>query len=226
MGVALGKTAIGLVVAAAATLAITASAKAETFNQDLAPPGVYFGTGNPNGAFAVDTAGGIEIGLRSKISGIQPQITPVGDVYDIPLGDTFNFDYSFNPSVSGSEANIAGLVQSITITDAFGLSVSFDPSSPALGNATDAAAPGAFQNSEKISFGFLDPGYNPNKNDTFDITYTVTSPTGAPLLTADNVVNVGAGAVPEPAAWALMILGFGGVGATLRRKARTAASAA
>jgi len=26
------------------------------------------------------------------------------------------------------------------------------------------------------------------------------------------------GAVPEPAAWALMILGFGGVGATLRRR--------
>lgn len=32
---------------------------------------------------------------------------------------------------------------------------------------------------------------------------------------------VGAGAVPEPSAWALMILGFGAVGASLRRRQRT-----
>ena len=32
--------------------------------------------------------------------------------------------------------------------------------------------------------------------------------------------------VPEPAAWALMILGLGGVGATIRRKSRTAGCAA
>ena len=33
--------------------------------------------------------------------------------------------------------------------------------------------------------------------------------------------TVGGGAVPEPAAWALMILGFGAVGATLRRRTAT-----
>ena len=30
------------------------------------------------------------------------------------------------------------------------------------------------------------------------------------------------GAVPEPTTWALMILGFGGVGAAIRRRARIA----
>jgi hypothetical protein len=35
----------------------------------------------------------------------------------------------------------------------------------------------------------------------------------------------GTGAVPEPAAWALMILGFGGVGAVLRRRRAAAAFA-
>ncbi len=35
----------------------------------------------------------------------------------------------------------------------------------------------------------------------------------------DNiVVNAGTGVVPEPAAWGLMLLGFGGVGAVLRRR--------
>ncbi|THD58671.1 PEPxxWA-CTERM sorting domain-containing protein [Phenylobacterium sp.] len=213
--------------AAVSAVALTAAASGaqaqSATNASLAAPGVYFGTGNPNGAFATDTAGGIEIGLRSKISGVHPQITPVGDVYSIPLGDTFNFDYSFNPSVGAGEVDADGLTQSITVTDAFGFSVSFDPS--AIGdNATNAGAPGGFQNSEKISFSFLDPAYNPNKNDTFTITYSVFG-IDHPSLSVENVVNVGSGA-PEPAAWALMILGFGGVGATLRRKVRTAATAA
>ena len=34
----------------------------------------------------------------------------------------------------------------------------------------------------------------------------------------DNVAMAGQAAVPEPAAWALMILGFGAVGSTLRRR--------
>jgi len=41
-----------------------------------------------------------------------------------------------------------------------------------------------------------------------------------------NVMSAPGGAVPEPAAWTLMILGFGGVGAVLRRRARAAALAA
>lgn len=217
--------------AAAIVMAASAAQAGSATNASLASPGVYFGTGNANGAFAVDTEGGIEIGLRSKISGIHPQITPTGDVYDIPIGDTFNFDYSFNPSVTGTEANISGLTQSITITDLFGLSVSFDPSaipdnySLLAGPDQRLTAPvGGFQNSEKISFAFLDPAYNPNKADTFNLTYTVTGANGAPIASVENIVNTGV--VPEPAAWALMMLGFGGVGAVLRRKARTAAVAA
>ncbi len=51
------------------------SQAAELFNQNLVD-GVYFGGGN--GAlpqeFVTNTADGVEIGLRSKISGINPQI--------------------------------------------------------------------------------------------------------------------------------------------------------
>jgi len=219
------KSSVLLGAAASAAFALAASSAAHAdgvvTNADLASPGVYFGSGNPNGAFVVDTESGIEIGLRSKISGVHPQITPVGDVYDIPLGDTFNFDYSFNPDVGGSEASIAGLTQLITVSDAFGFFTSYDPtaSSPVGDNAIHAGTPGAFQNSEKISFHFLDgAGYDPNKNDTFHVTYTVSNSAGTPVLAVQNVVNIGAGAVPEPASWALMIFGFGGAGAMLRRR--------
>lgn len=36
----------------------------------------------------------------------------------------------------------------------------------------------------------------------------------------DNITFEGVGGVPEPSAWALMILGFGGVGAAMRRRQR------
>jgi hypothetical protein len=220
---------LGGLSALAAVAAAASSQAAVVYNTTLTD-GVYFGSGNPNGAFAVDTENGIEIGLRAKISGIHPQITPVGNVYSIPLGQTFNFDYSFDPYANGlgSEASIAGLSELITITDAFGFSTSFDPSLSLLGNSHLAGGPDAFQNSEKISFGFLQgAGYNPNLNDTYNVTFSVSNAAGAKLLSVNNIVNIGAGAggVPEPASWALMIMGFGAVGATLRRR-RTAAFAA
>jgi len=80
---------------------VTASA-AVVDNTDLASPGVYFGSGNPNGAFTVNTENGVELGLRAKISGVAPQITPIGNTYFIPLGATFNFDYSVNPNFGGA----------------------------------------------------------------------------------------------------------------------------
>jgi hypothetical protein len=208
----------------------------QQFNQDLAGPGVYFGSGNGTSPqeFTTNTANGVEIALRSKISGSQAgQIVPIGDTYFIPLGSFFNFDYSYNPTVGGvlsgptdlNDPVAAGITALITVTDVGnGHTATFDPSAVpdnALGDLH--GAPGGYQNSEKISFGFLDPTYNKNVSDTFHITYTVSGLADGPL-TVTNTVVLGAGA-PEPAGWALMILGFGGVGATLRRSRRTAAAA-
>jgi hypothetical protein len=66
-------------------------------------------------------------------------------------------------------------------------------------------------------------GMNCNYGDTAKIgisgpaDFSYTSDSGA-LLTASAVT----GGVPEPATWALMLLGFGGLGATLRRARRPA----
>ena len=47
---------------------------------------------------------------------------------------------------------------------------------------------------------------------------------GYSIITSDGVGNVPAGGVPEPAAWALMLLGFGAAGGAIRRR-RTGATA-
>lgn len=68
--------------------------------------------------------------------------------------------------------------------------------------------------------GFTDPGALISS-----VTIVASLPgTGADFIGVDDVLYRTAGGVPEPAAWALMLLGFGGVGATLRnrRAARTA----
>jgi hypothetical protein len=78
-----------------------------------------------------------------------------------------------------------------------------------LGSLTAGDTPG-FAWFGRFDFGASDPN-DPNQglftNGRFTPTALVVSPEPGPI-----------GAVPEPAAWAMMILGFAGVGATLRRR--------
>lgn len=49
--------------------------------------------------------------------------------------------------------------------------------------------------------------------------------TGAGIfLFKQNSINLAPGAVPEPASWAMMLLGFGGIGAAMRRSRRRSAT--
>jgi PEP-CTERM motif len=195
-------------------------------NADLAggPGAVYFGSGNGNSPqeFTVNTDGGVEVALRGKITNvsgqpINPQIVPVGNTYFIPIGSGFNFDYSVNPSVSGSQVSLA--TASLTITNlGTNASFTFDPSpsnpNPNLGDATSSLAPGGYQNSEQAKF--FPVGFDPNVNDTFDITLTLSNAQGVGI-TDEIVVQVGSG-VPEPSTWAMMILGFCGIGVFAYRR--------
>ena len=190
------------------------------FNANLAAPGVYFGTGNGTvpQEFTVNTENNIELALRAKISNVgptvNPQIVPTNNLYFIPLGSAFNFDYSVNPNIGG-HVDLTGVSQSLTITNlGNGAMYSYDPSLAIFGNATNAGAPGGYQNSEKISFNFLNAGaispndnlmFDPNKNDTFEIELAVGT------NSVEEFVQIGSG-VPEPSTWAMMILGFFGVG--------------
>jgi hypothetical protein len=220
------------------TIAAPAARATVVYNANLTSPGVYFGSGNGGlpQEFTVNTQGGIEIALRAHLSPnfgnagqVPAQLVPIGNTYFVPLGDTFNFDYSVNPFTGQSAVPLNGVTASLTITDiANGKTVSFDPSLAILGNAHPPAGandPTAYQNSERISFGFLFPNYDPNQNDTFNITLALSGVPTIPggLLSVEEFVQIGSG-VPEPSTWAMMILGFAAIGfMSFRRQNRTRA---
>ena len=210
---------LGLI-AIGATLALTSfvsSASAVvTLDQNLAS-GWTQGSGTSNGHFAVDTeANGVELGLRASLRFIGP-ITPTGNLYIAPVGSTppgralWNFEFSVNP---GSYANTHSV---LTITGPGG-------SSPynlqLILDNTPLGGP-LYQNSENLGFNFLGGpiNFNPNAHGlyTFDLK----------LFSSDNQqlgdVSIQVNAVPEPSTWAMLILGFAGIGfMAYRRKSRPA----
>jgi hypothetical protein len=221
--------------AAAATMALAGVAQASTsLDADLKnPPGVYYGTDNHNGHFTIESFGSTDAGefaLRGH-QRFQDATSPMGNVYTVALGDQASVDFSFNPFGT----DITGLSSLLTITNvATGHTASFDP---VLASGYHAAAfPGSAQDSEYLGFGFLNGSpvfnvgnidYNSAVNSTYEVQWTV-SGTNFAAVTDTIFINQGAGAaVPEPAAWAMMLVGFGGLGAVLRstRRQRGAATA-
>lgn len=208
---------------AVATAGFVMSAQAHaatTFDANLASPGVYFGAGNPNGGFTVNTQNGVEMGIRGKVyQGAVP--TPVGNVYNIALGNVASWDWSFNPSII-APVSLAGIQSLMTITNvATGGSFSFNPFL-VPDNATNVLAPGGFQNSWRMSFGFLNGvggiGYNPNVDSTYRVDWTASGNAFGSMANS-IVINQGAGAlaaVPEPATWMMLIFGFGLTGYAMR----------
>jgi len=166
------------------------------------------GTGTVNGDFTVDReANGVELGLRAAIRFVGP-ITPTGNVYSAPTGTSgggvalWNFEFSVD---SGS---LVGTTATLTISDNFSHSFSFSPT--AYGDNTNTGTSG-YQNSENLGFfplNFL-LLFDPNIANTYRFDLTLNSgPTQD--ATVEMLVNVAA--VPEPSTWAMMILGFAGVG--------------
>lgn len=216
---------------AAALIAAASAARADVLVMDteLAAPGVYFGSGNFNTHYAVDTAGGVEIGLKSKIRGdATDSIAPVGDVYVIGLGNKVSFDYSVNADINGdAPVDLSDVTALLTIFNlGTGQSASFDPSSTSaqLGNTFNAST-GGYQNSEQLAF-FPSDGFSLNTNATYLVRLSLTNVPGVEgTMSVDNVIQYGAGGIPEPTAWALLVLGFGGAGAALRRRRGAAVAA-
>lgn len=211
--------------ACALILAAGAAQAATQFDADLAPPGVYFGTGNANGHFTIETVDGVELGLRGRAYQENTQ-TPAGNLYTVELGKQISFDWSFNPGADGTPVALDGLSSLLTITNiGTGGTFAFD----ALlvpDNETDPGAPGGEQNSWRLSFAFLAPSidYDMNVDSSYRIDWTVGGD-AFDRISNTIYVNQGAGAaIPEPATWALMIAGFGLSGAALRRRWRATAA--
>lgn len=221
----------GALASAAFGLAASSAAHADglAVNQNLAAPGVYYGSGNPNGDFVVDTEGGVEVALRAHIYQVAP-IASVGELYSFVTAATnaptnsLSFDWSINPDVGGPE--VTGWSAVITVHDfANNHTVSFPGVFPDTNLHLDQGPAGGYQNSERLSY--VDgPFYNATQNNTFSVNLTLTNVSSVQggTISVNELIQQGTGAVPEPASWALMIVGFGGAGAMLRRR-RTATAA-
>ena len=217
------KSSVALAALSAASFVCLASAaQASTvFNTSLGPPGVIFGLGNFNTHFAVTTADdGIQLGLKSKIRGDASDSThPVDDVYAIALGKKVSFDFAVIPN----GFDLTGATATLTILNlGNGLSYSFNP---ALIGDNNTAPGGAYENSEQLAFYPVD--FATDRAFTYKVTLALDGVAGQTgPISVENVIVVGAGnAVPEPASWALMLLGFGGAGVALRRSRKAAAAA-
>lgn len=201
-------------------LAITAApAAAQSFD---ANPTVAFtyGTGNdytPANAVVLtnaptgQTTG--ELAVRAHVPTVAANSTGGTGTYLFALGSAVSFDFSaFGTNAAGSSITITNL---LTGSDATFLAA-------LLSSANTSAA---IQGSQQLGFGFLngsvdplqDIDFNNMVNSTFRIDLTGNNQT----VTA--FAQLGAGgvaAVPEPATWAMMLMGFGAMGVTLRRRKR------
>lgn len=209
------------VVAALAACSLASPAFAgDTITFNTAPKeGWQYGSGNnytpSNSAVLSDTAGS-QLSLRLHVPGEVASASDSNGVYSFALGTpSISFDWGIDQSpYEGTLDNPL-----ITLTNLLtGQTVSYDPLFPGNDNWDGTGLNGGdSQNSEQFTFAFLSGlGFDPNVNDT----YSVNLSAGGHSLT--TYALVGTGAVPEPATWAMMLIGFAGIGVALRRKRRVA----
>ena len=198
-----------------AAFSLASPALATTTVNTAPADGFLYGSGNgytPANA-VVSTTDANELALRFHNGAIAG--APASDangVYSFAFGTTpINFVFSIQGTTNAS------ITLTNLLTNAF---VTYNPFGDGNDNAQTCPACSALekdltQNSARLNFAFLSGlGFNPNQNNTYQAT----------LSAAGNSVTafakVGEGftpAVPEPATWAMMLMGFGFAGAAMRR---------
>ena len=202
-------------VATAAFASTNAQAAGLAFNSAPAD-GWFYGSGNnysPANTAVLTTAANDQLSLRWHQTFVQAPAS-TGRTYNFALGTSpMSFDWGIDNNAG------APIIALLTIKNvATGQSASYNPLLPIFGNAVGN---GSTQNSARPSFGFiLGSSFNSNVNSTYRVTLAVDGLAGGPQsLSVD--AQFGAGAVPEPTTWAMMIGGFGLAGLAARRRRAT-----
>lgn len=204
---------------AVATLLAPAAALADTLVYNGTPADTWnnYGSGNdysPANTAVLTTDALDQLYLRSHVT-FQTAPASVDEDYNFTTGagKQISFDWGIDT------ASWSGVTALIRIKQyGGGLSFAYDPlatpdNKPALN--------GSIQNSARLNWF----GFDPTADASYNIKLQVFGLADGPK--SINIdVNMGAGstgAIPEPATWALMIMGFGAAGSMLRRRRMVAA---
>lgn len=221
---------VRFLLAAVAVFTSASGVCAEVYGNLTSPPGVYFGTGNPNGAFNIDRENGLELGLRAK------NRSTVGPVLIDGSSGIYSVASGFCPSCGGAGTRAKWNYEfSVHTTNGaalsdyvFMLGVDHDPSAGTSFTYVDPTAywtddrldgfVGA-QNSENVAFGDTPGGaFSPKANGLYDFVlfaYARDDLTQTRLAQVDMTVSV-----PEPGTIAMFGLGLASLLAFRRRKAK------
>ena len=136
----------------------------------------------------------------------------------------------FNGAVMAESSNVGGFQALGLLTGVagalhnFGPQFTYDVGPIGAGNPIDAGVTFPFTDSDDTTFLTAVTGFDPNN--VVDI-YSNAEINGTPAVLANKFVISGGGGVPEPASWALMLVGVAGLGGALRaRRGRGAQVAA
>lgn len=202
-------------------LAACSSALAIAYDQNVNDPGpgVFYGSGNANGSWTVDTAGGLELGLRAHVRYPTPlNVFNSGGDGSYAFTDatgtgpanraSWNYDFSINTLASGHSLAAfsywIGVDIDPTANDNFYYFNAFSIPDNALFGLQYA------QNSENPGFPFVGiPGYNKDAAATYDFTLAAFS--GDRLVAETGIrvnVNGGVRANAPDSASTLLLLGM------------------
>lgn len=208
---------IGLLAAFALSSAATVNAASVVTYNSNPTGGFQYGTGNnytPANA-TVLTNDNNELAVRFHQTGIAAPASTDG-VYAFALGTSpISYDFSIGNVLANTEFDFSNA--NILLTSLLtGQTVNYNPLF--VGNDNTTTATGDIQNSARLNFGFLfGNNFNANQNNTYRIDLSA----GGSTVTSFAQIGEGAVApVPEPATWAMMLLGFGVIGFSMRGRRR------
>lgn len=225
------KNAVGIALCATLFLAGTA-AHADTLTFNSAPNDAWsYGSGNnytPSNTAVLTTEANNQLYLRLHQT-FEPAAASDGSgVYSFALGTgPISFDWGIDGGFTGTGTDGKngftggipdGLAALITLTNiGTGQTFSYNPFYVGDDNVF---ANGSAQNSNRLRW---DPwNWNPidfdaNVDNTYQVNLTVSGLSGG-SKSLDVYAKLGAGAVPEPASWAMLVAGFGAIGLAMRKR--------